>query len=359
MKEWFYHVALSLACQKNSELFRQLCARFGSAKGVLAATQEDLARVAGLLQANKIKDPSLLAQAAKEAELIEKLGAAVLPLGDPSYPSSLATIADPAPVLFVKGSLNTQKRPIVALVGSRKSDEYGLQQAEKLARQLSRRGAIVVSGGAAGVDTAAHKGALAEGGQTIVVLGSGLAEVYPKENAALFEEAYQKQGALVSELPAQTPARPENFPRRNRLIAGLAEAVIVVRGDIKSGAQHTAKAAREQGKRLYALPGRAGEPLSQLPHQLLREGALLCESADDVLFSSSKEQMNLFESPLLGVSEEAKRVYEALQIDSETIDGLVTKTSLPASKVSSALLELELCGACQVFPGGRYARKLR
>jgi DNA processing protein len=358
MKEWFYHLALALACQKKGDLFRQLCARFGSAKGAIAATQEDLARITGLLQAAKIKDPALLAQAAQESELIEQLGAFVLPLGDPSYPTPLAAILDPPPVLFAKGRLPLAKRPIIAIVGSRKSDEYGLQQADKLARQLARRGAIVVSGGAVGIDTAAHKGALAEGGHTIAVLGTGLAETYPKENASLFEEIGRGRGLLLSELTAKTSARPENFPRRNRLISGITEAVIVIRGDLKSGASHTAKAAREQGRRIYAVPGRADEPLSQLPHRLLREGALLCESADDVLFSDTSPQLALFEeTPLLKFTGDARRVYDALSSESESIDVLVNKTSLSSSKVSAALLELELAGACTVYPGGRYARK--
>ena len=358
MRAWFYDLALALACQKKGDLYRQLCARFGSAKGAIAASQEELARIAGLLQAAKIRDPDLLAQAAQESEAIEKLGAQVLPLGDASYPSPLAAILDPPPVLFARGKLPPEKRPIIAIVGSRKSDEYGLQQAESLARQLARRGAIIVSGGAVGIDTAAHKGALAEGGHTIAVLGSGLAETYPKENASLFADLGAGSGLLLSELTAQTPARPENFPRRNRLISGIAEAVIVIRGELKSGATHTVKAAREQGRRLYAVPGRAGEPLSQLPHKLLREGALLCEGAEDVLRSDTSPQLPLFEEPQRPkFTGDTQRVYDALSSNAEGVDVLVNKTSLSAPKVNAALLALELAGACAVYPGGRYARK--
>src|SRR5262249_44098967 len=156
------------------------------------------------------------------------------------------------PVIFVRGDL-AERRPHVALVGARRADEYGLRHADRLARQLARRGAVVVSGGAVGVDAASHRGALAEGGLTLAVLGAGFLEPYPQENLSLFEEIAGGRGALVSEFTPHAAARPEHFPRRNRLISGLAEAVVVVRGEAKSGASHTARAARDQGRRLYAL----------------------------------------------------------------------------------------------------------
>jgi DNA processing protein len=235
-----------------------------------------------------------------------------------------------------------------------------LRHAERLGQQIASSGAVVVSGGALGVDTAAHCGALEVSGQTIAVVGSGLSELYPRENEELFAQIQQGKGAVVSELPCSAPVRPENFPRRNRIIAGFSDAVIVVRGEARSGASYTAKAAREQGKRLYAVPGPAGDAQSQLPHRLLREGALLCEGAGDVLFDSvSSLQLSLFEAAETGprLSGDAKKVFDALSREAEVLDLIAQRAVLPPARVSSALLELELVGLCVSHPGARYSRR--
>jgi len=218
----------------------------------------------------------------KEIILINKAGAEVLTVFDEGYPENLKNIYDPPVVLYIKGSFKKEDELSVSIVGSRKCTYYGMNMADKIAEQLASAGVTVVSGFARGIDTSAHKGALKAKGRTIAVLGSGLDNIYPVENKPLVEKII-KNGALISEFPMSMPPNKNNFPRRNRLISGLSRAVLVVEAANRSGALITADFALEQGRDVFAVPGTADRLLSMGTNSLIKQGAKLVDSAEDIL----------------------------------------------------------------------------
>jgi DNA processing protein len=303
------------------------------------------------------------AEADREAARAADLGVALVGPGDGGYPLPLLHTFDPPPLLYVRGAWLPGDAVAVAVVGSRRASSYGTIQAGRLGRGLAAAGVTVVSGLARGVDTAAHRGALeAEGGRTAAVLGSGLARPYPLENLPLLE-AVAARGAVFSEFPLDMPPQPFNFPRRNRVLAALGLATVVVEASESSGSLITANLAAELGKDVAALPGRVDAPGSRGANRLLKEGAVLVEGPEDVL--DLLDLPGLLPGPAYGAGVATSsaaggpgaRILAALQGE-EALgpDEISLATGLPGPAVRAALADLEIDGAVRGFPGGRFAR---
>lgn len=343
--------------------YRQLLARFGSARRALEALP-DLARRGGG------RPPRLGSLQDAEAELAAaaRQGVAVLCLGEPAYPPSLATLEDAPPVLFLRGRAELLRRRAVALVGARNASGNGRRFAEQLAQGLARAGLVVVSGLARGIDAAAHEGALAAAGGTVAVVAGGADVVYPPEHAALTARIAE-QGAVLAEMPLGTLPQARHFPRRNRLISGLARAVVVVEAAPRSGSLITARFAAEQGREVLAVPGSPLDPRAQGSNQLIREGATLVQSVDDILEAlGPAERLPLAEpaAPFQGAAtaadagedqlEPARRaVLELLSPVPLAVDEVIRRCQLSPSLVQTVLLELELAGRVERHPGHRVA----
>jgi len=280
--------------------------------------------------------------------------AAPLTIDDAAYPSRLRTIYDPPSPLYVRGEIAPAEAPAVAIVGARRPTLYGSTVAHQLACDLAAAGVTVVSGLARGIDAAAHRGALDAGGRTIAVLGCGPDVVYPPEHRSLMDEIIG-HGAVVSEFAPGTPPRPAQFPQRNRIISGLSLGVVVVEGREDSGALITADAALEQGREVFAVPGRISDPTSRAPNRLLQQGARLVAGADDVL-----DELRLpprgraaREAALDGIE---AVVFERLDLTPQHLDRLALECGLPVAAISRALVLLECRGLVAALPGARFAR---
>jgi DNA processing protein len=294
----------------------------------------------------------LASQAADARDRAAAAGVDIIPWSDPDYPVALAAIVDPPPVLWVRGARAALNRPAVAIVGSRAGSPYALAVAERLAADLAAGGLAVISGLARGVDSAAHRGALAAAGCTVAVLGSGADVVYPREHGALALEI-ALSGAVASELAPGTPPRPLFFPRRNRIISGLARAVVVVEAGDTSGALITARCALEQGREVLAVPGNVLNGRNRGGHALLRDGAKIVETADDIL-----EEL---EMPAAGRSRSAPPGDDPVLAclppgEACDLDRIAGGTGLPPARLLPRLLELELRGLVQRVGGGRFVR---
>jgi DNA processing protein len=290
----------------------------------------------------------------RAARLAERahLGVLLVPWGDPRYPPQLTTIVDPPPVLWVRGSIEALARTAVAIVGSRAGSPYALAVAERLATDLASRGVVIVSGLARGVDAAAHRGALQTSGSTIGVLGSGIDVMYPREHDVLARDMCER-GALVSELVPGTPPQKRFFPQRNRIISGLARAVVVIEAGERSGSLITARMALEQGRDVLAVPGNVLTGRNRGAHGLLRDGAKIVETADDILEElrvprgAPGARPDAGEDPVLG----ALPPGEACDLD-----GISGRSGLDPSALLPRLLELELQGIVRRVGGGRFLR---
>lgn len=276
-------IALNMLPQLSSIKFKRLWDSFGSGQKIISASNSQLRQVEGISDslARKIgacKDSNL----DKELDLIKKHQVKIVIFKDQDYPQNLKAIYDPPMVLYVKGHLSNQDNQAVAIVGSRLASFYGISCAEKIARELAELGITVVSGMARGVDTASHRAALKSGGRTIAVLGSGLCNIYPPENKDLFQKIADN-GAVISEFPMQTKPLAYNFPRRNRIISGLSLGTVVVEAARNSGALITAHAALEQGREVFAVPGKVDSANSRGVNELIQQGAKLTTGIKDIL----------------------------------------------------------------------------
>ena len=301
-------------------------------------------------------------------------GARLVSFSCAEYPERLKEIYDPPPVLWVRGDAGLLSRPSIAVVGTRHPSPYGSGIAEMLSRDLAARRLLIVSGMARGIDTCAHRGALAARMPTVAVWGTGIDVVYPKENKKLAEEILAGGGAIVSELPMGSFPAPQNFPRRNRILSGVSVGVLVVEASERSGTRVTARCAAEQNRDVYAVPGNATSPNSWTPNTLIKQGAQLTASWEDVwevlpsqvrleletewgVASETSGGASVLEEPALGVNErivlEALRQDVAVQID-ELLD--LVETQLSSSEVFTAIFELEMAGRIRSLPGKNYVR---
>ena len=350
---------LSLTPGVSGEAVRRLLRAYGGPERALGASRGDLARHVPDAVATALKHSDISAALATAARWLEDPANRVLTLADAAYPPQFLQIADPPPLLYVKGRAELLSHPAIAVVGSRNATAQGAANAEAFARTLADAGLTIVSGLALGVDAAAHRGGLAGRASSIAVLGTGADIVYPARNRALAHELAAR-GALVSEFPLGTAALPGNFPRRNRLISGLALGCLVVEAAADSGSLITARLAAEQGREVFAIPGSIHSPLAKGCHALIKQGAKLVESASDIL-----EELRLplpvvaatrAPAPAAETSSSARLVLEALGHDPCDRDTLATRSGLGAGELGALLTQLELDGYIAAMPGGLVQR---
>ncbi|MBL8384184.1 MAG: DNA-protecting protein DprA [Burkholderiales bacterium] len=342
---------------------RRLLAEIGLPEAVLAAPRARLAAIVGEDRAVAILraaaqadgDPAI----ARALDWAAQDGNAIVTLADAAYPASLFAVADPPPLLYAKGRLELLGAPAIAIVGSRNASAQGLANAEAFARALSAAGLTIVSGQALGIDAAAHRGGLAGGASTIAVIGTGADIVYPSRNREL-AHAIAADGLILSEFPLGTPALAPNFPRRNRIISGLARGVLVVEAALRSGSLITARQAAEQGREVFAVPGSIHSPVSKGCHALIKQGAKLVESAADILeeFGAAAPAAGAAATaaPAPAPSEPAQAVLQAMGFEAVAFDVLAGRAGLATDRLAALLLELELAGRIAPLPGGRYQR---
>ena len=359
-------IALNLVEGVGPVRARSLLEHFGDAPQILSASKSALLRVRNIGDetAEAIAAWEKTIDLAGELKRISDFGCHVLISSDENYPAALREIYDPPLVLYVKGKLTAKDKNAVAMVGSRSTTHYGIETARKLAYQLAYVGVTVVSGGARGIDTAAHQGAMAAKGRTVCVLGTGVNIVFPPENKDLFGRIAEN-GAVITQFPFNRNGDRQTFAIRNRIIAGMTLGTVVVEADLHSGALITSNFATEYGRQVFAVPGRIDSPRSKGCHDLIKKGAKLCEGAEDILsefeylFPGSNRPPSPGETgvlPALELSANEQQVYDALDDEERSIDELIRKSGLPSSAVSVALLSLEMKRAVKQLPGKLFVR---
>lgn len=355
-------LSLSMAPGLGPVLLHRLLAAFGSPEAVLAASKHDLGRVPGIGQKliSQFRPEELATAARAQLTQAARLGVQIIHIQHDDYPEQLRHIYRPPVVLFVKGDVRLLAEPGVAIVGSRAATVYGKKVAREFAAALARAGVTVISGLALGVDGAAHTGALTTG-RTVGVLGCGLDCIYPRQHKHLYEQL-ARHGAIVTENPFGTKPEPFRFPARNRIISGLALGVVVVEAASRSGSLITAQLALEQGREVFAVPGRIDSGKSQGVHRLLRDGALLVHSAEDILeeLSGIRARGDIVapanSEPELTPDE--KKIYDLLDVYGLAIDDLIQLSGMRAEKVAELVLLLELKGAVLALPGNIFQRNV-
>jgi DNA processing protein len=334
----------------------------GAPVDLFRASRRALAERVGDELARAVKGLDVAAVTERQERAAERHQARLITLADGDYPPALRRASLPPPFLFVRGTLTREDGLAVAIVGSRHPTPYGLQTAERLAGDLAARGVTVVSGLARGVDTATHRGALAAGGRTLAVLGSGVDVVYPPENAELAGRL-MAAGALVSEFPMGTRPLAHHFPIRNRVIAGLTLGTVVVEAGERSGALITARLAAELGREVYAVPGNVSSPVSEGTNRLIQDGAKLVRSWEDVVAEWPAEWRRALRPAPVPAASRAPlldgpngRLLDLLGEEPTSIDTVIAGSGLPASEVAASLMALQLMGRVRQLPGQRYVR---
>ena len=351
---------LALVPGIGPESQRALLTAFGLPEAVFASGPRAVAGVIGDQPAATLFESDNTAAIDIALNWAEAPGNAIVTLADAEYPAALLQTADPPCLLYVKGRLELLSKPSIAIVGSRNATAQGLANAEAFARSLSAGGLAIVSGLALGIDAAAHRGGLDGGGGTVAFIGTGADRIYPARNAALARRIAE-EGAIVSEFPLGMPPLQHNFPKRNRLIAGVARGVIVVEAAQKSGSLITARLAGEIGREVFAIPGSIHSPLSKGCHQLIKQGAKLVDDAKDIL-----DELSWGRRPDPVVAAEAvpepelpegdAAVLKAMGFDPVDTDVLCTRSKLTPEVLFDILLSLELEGRVARLPGGRFQR---
>lgn len=366
-------LTLSLVPGLGPTLTRRCIEQFGNAASALDASAGSLAEIKGIgrqgarkmrAEMDRLSDGRALA---REKKLIEEFGVELAIHGEPTYPPLLAQIPDPPPMLYIRGRIEPRDACALAVVGSRRCSLYGREQADRLSGLCAQSGLCIVSGGARGIDAAAHRAAIGVNGRTVAVLGSGLAEPYPAEHAELFNQIADGRGAVVSELPMSAPPIAENFPRRNRIISGLSLGVLVIEAASRSGASITARlAVEEHGREAMALPGRVDSPSSAGCHRMIREGwASLVTNAADVMHILGDQARLLgaalqeeagaapTATPAPGLTETQQRLVDALA-QPMSFDQLTEHAGIAAHTLQAELTVLEIRGLVK-HHAGRYA----
>jgi DNA processing protein len=357
-------LALASLPRVGCSLIHRLVETFGTPTAVLAAG-ERIAEVhgAGAQMAALFTDTSLLEQARNQAvneyKQATAQGVQLVPFADANYPRLLREISDPPPLLYVKGNVDCLQRTSVAIVGSRAASSYGKRISFSLAGELARAGIVVTSGLALGIDGNAHAGCLEGHGATIAVLGCGVDVIYPRSHVALYKKV-EEYGALVSEYPMGTRPDGFRFPARNRIISGLSRGIIVVEATKKSGSLITARLALDQGRDVFAVPGRMDSVKSEGAHFLIQQGATLVQSADDVLqeleLVTGHFQESVHPSPSGELSPLETKLLHCLDVYPIDIDFLQIKSKLASATLYDVLLQLELKGLVRQLPGQQYER---
>lgn len=360
-----YWVALNLILGDNLRSAQKLFLQYASPKEIFHSSTSALTSL-GIEEAaaQQLTSSSILVKADKEIERLDRKGYTVLTLEDRRYPDYLREIYDPPFVLYCAGRVGVLKEPAVSVVGARRTGPYGRAVAERLAQDMASRGLIVVSGLARGIDSLAHWGALKEG-KTVAVLGSGMDRIYPKENRKLFDKIIE-EGAVVTEFPPPSPPLGFHFPLRNRVISGLSLGVVVVEATRQSGSLITARLALEQNREVMAVPGNITSPLSEGTNWLIKTGAKLVESWEDVVEEFPSPLREEFLSPqkekkkaLPSMDDREKKIYDLLKPDATThIDELVEQSDFSVSELLSILLNMEFKGLVAPSAGKCYQRKL-
>ncbi len=370
--EW---LALSLTPGLGPTKSRRLVEHFGSAEAVFRASLTEL-EGAGIqsISAQSLATGKSSELAREEIARVAELDALVISMDDPSYPPRLKEIYDPPLVLYVRGNAEILSKPGIAMVGTRHPTPYGIGMAERLGCDLAAQGLVIISGMARGVDTASHRGAISAKGKTLAVFGTGVDVTYPKENSRLSEQMLALGGALISEFPLGTFAAPQNFPIRNRILSGMSLGVLVVEAAEYSGTRITARCALEQNRDVFAVPGNVTNKNSWGPNTLIKQGAKLVATWEDVwedlptdvrlaltpaspLESSASSTASLF--PDEGLPPHERRILSQLKADETThIDTIVERleTEMSSSEIFAALFELELTGKIKQLPGKNFVK---
>jgi DNA processing protein len=364
-------LALTLTPGIAARLSARLLREFGSPENVFRASLTALeACNLPAPAAQAIFKKQLFWRAEKEADAVRRIGCRIVNWNEPEFPQSLLQIYDPPVLLYVRGDASILNLPSIGIVGTRRPTVYGTQMAERMGRDLAKRGLTIVSGLARGVDAVAHQGATAVGGRAIGVLGTGIDVCYPKENKKLFEKVLER-GAIISELPTGSHPAPENFPVRNRIIAGMPLGVLIVEGKQYSGSLITARLAMEFGREVFGVPGNVTQEVSFAPNQLIKQGAKLVTNAEDVIEelptpiraalvqaeALDSEQRNLLVAEDLSPTQ--KKVYELLSTEAPRhIDDIVETSGLNSSEVLATLFELEMKGIIRQLPGKQFSKVL-
>lgn len=343
---------------------RRLLQALGSPEAVFAADSQALARIVSPNQSTALLDWDCEKLITASLQWTTQSDQRIVTLADPEYPQALLNIPDPPLLLYAKGTLKFLNLPAIAIVGSRNATRQGIADAEAFAKSLTDAGLTVISGMALGIDAAAHRGALAAQGNTIAVIGTGADRIYPRSNQDLARQIAQR-GLLLSEFPLGTPALASNFPRRNRLIAGLARGCLVIEAAEKSGSLITARLAAEAGREVFAIPGSIHSPLSKGCNKLIQQGAKLVQTAEDILDEISWESRSkrpltdhrLTEADNDGYcpTEDETVILDVLSDNQADLEAICHRSRLSPPDALAALLTLELAGKILSLPGGRYS----
>ena len=357
-------IALNMLPTVGPVRLRKLLEVFRKPQQVLVAKRSELRKVEGIGNevADQISTWESTVDLAAELKRVRDFGATVITQESPSYPRPLREIHAPPIVLYVWGELQERDHHAIGVIGARRTTHYGMESAKKLSYQLAYAGLTVISGLARGIDTAAHQGALAAKGRTVAVIGAGLAKLYPPENAVLAEKIRSGNGAIVSEFSMAVEPDRQTFPIRNRIISGWSHGILVVEAGLNSGALITSAQALEQGRSVYAVPGHINAPSAMGSNRLIQQGAKLVMDARDILddlqilLPDTKPSPEAAVRVLPPLSEEERRVYDAIEQTETPIDDIAAKSELPTSMVSSILLQLELKRLVKQLPGKYFVK---
>jgi DNA processing protein len=357
-----YWIGLSSIPGVGRITFRKLVNHFGSPERVLSAPHDELKKSDGLSDKviTEIKTFSWREHAGQEIAKAADAGIAIITMDDPAYPDSLRKTHDPPLYLYVKGLLRPDDNNAVAIVGTRKPTHYGRTVTHRIAYELASAGFTIVSGMARGINTQAHRGALAAKGNTIAVLGCGIDVAYPPENRDLMEKI-AGNGAVMTENPFGTKPEAGYFPARNRIISGLSRGTVIIEAAEDSGSLITAKNTIEQGRKLFAVPGNIGTSTSRGPNNLIKQGATLVEGADDILKVIGMQTQSIRQAvqsrPLPSLTPEEKSVLECITNEPKHIDIIMNECRSTAGRLSGVLINLELKGLAKQLPGKYFVRE--